>query len=89
MNKELIKRYVEYLNGAIEYEEDPKEAYELEHKRDDLIDILNDHDIYTAIEKLTITCPDEELVGNYKCLGAQNGYSCFCCKECWKRILSI
>lgn len=89
MNKELIRKYVNYLNEVIKTEEDPDEAYELEHKRDDLIDILNDHNVYTAIEKLTLTCPDEELVGDYKCLGSQNGYRCFYCKECWKRILSI
>ena len=89
MNKELIKRYVEYLNEVIKTEEDPNEAYELEHKRDDLIDILEEHNIYIAIEKLALHCPDEELVGEYECTGAQDGYSTFCCEECWKRILNI
>ena len=87
MNKELIKRYVEYLNDALKYEEDPNEADTLECKRDDLLDILKGKNVYKAIEDLAITCPDEEAIGDYKCLGAQD--SCYCCEECWKRILNI
>ena len=45
MKKELIKRYVEYLNKAITKEEDPNEADTLEYKRDDLLDILKGKDI--------------------------------------------
>ena len=89
MNKELIKKYVEYLNNAIEREEDPNEADTLELKRDSLIDILFDHNVYSALEKLALTCPDEEVIGQHECLGAQDGFSCFCCEECWKRILNI
>ena len=89
MNKELIKRYVDYLNDALKYEEDPNEADTLEYKRDDLLDILKEKNVYRAIEDLAITCPDEEAIGDYKCLGAQDDYSCFCCEECWKRILNI
>ena len=89
MNKNLIKRYVDYLNDALKYEEDPNEADTLECKRDDLLDILKEKNIYKAIEDLGLTCPDEEVIGNYECLGAQDGYSCCCCEECWKRILNI
>ena len=89
MNKNLIKRYVDYLNEALKYEEDLNEAYTLEGKKDNLLDILKGKDIYTAIEELAITCPDEEVIGNYECLGAQDGYSCYCCEECWKKILNI
>ena len=89
MKKELIKKYVKYLNGAINTEEDPNEAYTLECKRDDLLDILKEKNIYKAIEDLGLTCPDEEVIGNYECLGAQDGFNCFCCEECWKRILNI
>ena len=87
MNKNLIKRYVDYLNEALKYEEDPNEADTLECKRDDLLDILKEKNICKAIEDLAITCPDEEAIGNYECLGAQD--SCYCCEECWKRILNI
>ena len=45
-NKNLIKRYVDYLNEALKYEEDPNEADTLECKRDDLLDILKEI-IYT------------------------------------------
>ena len=89
MKKELIKRYVEYLNKAITKEEDPNEADTLEYKRDDLLDILKGKNMHKAIEDLAITCPDEEAIGDYKCLGAQDGFNCFCCEECWKRILNI
>ena len=89
MKKELIKKYVKYLNGAINTEEDPNEAYTLECKRDDLLDILKEKNIYKAIEDLGLTCPDEEVIGNYECLGAQDGFNCFCGEECWKRILNI
>ena len=89
MSKELIKRYVEYLNDALKYEEDPNESYTLEGKRDDLLDILKEKNVYKAIEDLGLTSPDEEVIGEYECLGAQDGYSCFCCEECWKRILNI
>lgn len=88
-NKNLIKRYVDYLNEALKYEEDPNEADTLECKRDDLLDILKEKNIHKAIEDLGLTCPDEEVIGNYECLGAQDGCSCFCCEECWKRILNI
>ena len=89
MNKELIKRYIDYLNDALKYEEDPNESYTLEGKRDDLLDILKEKNVYKAIEDLGLTCPYEEVIGNYECLGAQDGFSCFCCEECWKRILNI
>ena len=89
MKKELIKRYVDYLNKAITKEEDPNEADTLEYKRDDLLDILKGKNLNKAIEDLGLTCPDEEVIGNYECLGAQDGFSCFCCEECWKRILNI
>ena len=89
MNKELIKRYIEYLNGAINTEEDPNEADILECKRDDLLDILEEKNVYRAIEDLGLTCPDEEVVGNYECLGACNGFNGFCCEDCWRRILNI
>ena len=56
-------------------------------KRDDLLDILKGKNVYKAIEDFAITCPDEEAIGDYKCLGAQD--SCYCCEECWKRILNI
>ena len=89
MNKELIKRYVDYLNEAIQYEEDPNEADELETVRNALLDISEEHNTYIALEKLALTCPDEELVGDYECTGACDGYSMFCCEQCWKRILNI
>lgn len=89
MKKELIKRYVDYLNKAITKEEDPNEADTLECKRDDLLDILKGKNVYRAIEDLGLTCPDEEVIGDYKCLGAQDGFSCFCCEQCWKNILNI
>ena len=89
MNKELIKRYIEYLNDALKYEEDPNEADTLEYKRDDLLDILKGNNKCKAIEDLAITCPDEEVIGNYECLGACDAYNTFCCEECWKRILNI
>ena len=89
MNKELIKRYIEYLNGAINTEEDPNEADILECKRNDLLDILEENNTYVALEKLALYCPDEEIVGEYECLGARGVYSCFHCEECWKRILNI
>ena len=89
MNKELIKRYVEYLNEVIKTEEDPNEADILECKRNDLLDILEENNAYVALEKLALYCPDEEIVGEYECLGARGVYSCFHCEECWKRILNI
>ena len=89
MNKNLIKRYVDYLNEALKYEEDPNEADTLELKRDSLIDILFDHNVYSALEKLALTCPDEEIIEEHECLGAQDGFSCFCCEQCWKNILNI
>ena len=89
MNKDLIKRYIEYLNDALQYEDDPNEANELECVRNNLMDILEEHNTYIALENLTIHCPDEILVGDYECLGACNGFSAFCCEECWKRILNI
>ena len=89
MNKNLIKRYVDYLNEALKYEEDPNEADTLELKRDSLIDILFDHNVYSALEKLALTCPDEEVIEEHECLGAQDGFSCFCCEQCWKNILNI
>ena len=55
MKKELIKRYVEYLNEALKYEEDPNEADTLECKRDDLSDILKERNINKAIEELGVT----------------------------------
>ena len=64
MNKNLIKRYVDYLNEALKYEEDPNEADTLEGKRDDLLDILKEKNVYKAIEDLGLTCPDEEVIGN-------------------------
>ena len=36
MKKELIKKYIDYLNEVIKTEEDPNEADTLECKRDDL-----------------------------------------------------
>ena len=89
MNKELIKRYVEYLNNAIKREEDPNEADTLELKRDSLIDILFDHNTYSALEKLALTCPDEEVIGQHECFGAQDRINHSCCEECWKNILNI
>ena len=89
MNKELIERYVEYLNNAIEREKDPNEADTLELKRDSLIDILFDHNVYSALEKLALTCPDEEVIGEHKCLGAHNRLNHSCCEQCWKNILNI
>ena len=89
MKKELIKKYIDYLNEVIKTEEDPNEADTLEYKRDDLLDILKEKNVYRAIEDLAITCPDEEVIGNYECLGAQDNYNCYCCEECWKRILNI
>ena len=89
MNKNLIKRYVDYLNEALKYEEDPNEADTLECKRNDLLDILEENNTYVALEKLALACPDEEIVGNYECLGACDGYSTFCCEQCWMRILNI
>ena len=89
MNKELIERYVEYLNNAIKREEDPNEADTLEYKRDDLLDILKEKNVYKAIEDLALTCPDEEVIGEHECLGTRGIYGCFHCKECWKRILNI
>ena len=89
MNKELIKKYVEYLNEALKYEEDPNEADTLELKRNALTDILFDHNTYNALEKLALTCPDEEVIEEHECLGAQDGFSCFCCEQCWKNILNI
>ena len=89
MNKELIKKYVEYLNNAIKREEDPNEADKLELKRNILIDILFDHNTYNALEKLALTCPDEEVIGEHECLGAQDGLNHSCCEQCWKRILNI
>lgn len=89
MNKELIKRYIEYLNKALITKEDPNEADILECKRNDLLDILEEHNTYVALEKLALTCPDEEIVGDYECLGAQDGFSTFCCEQCWMRILNM
>ena len=89
MNKELIKKYVEYLNNAIKREEDPNEADTLELKRNSLIDILFDHNVYSALEKLTLTCPDEEVIGEHECLGAQDELDHSCCEQCWKNILNI
>ena len=89
MNKELIKRYIEYLNEVIKTEEDPNEADILECKRNDLLDILEENNTYVALEKLALYCPDEEIVGEYECLGTHGVYSCFHCEECWKRILNI
>ena len=89
MNKELIEKYVKYLNNAIEREEDPNEADTLELKRDSLTDILFDHNVHVALEKLALTCPDEEVIREHECLGTRGVYGCFHCKECWKRILNI
>ena len=89
MNRELIKNYVNYLNKAIKMEEYPNEAYILEGKRDDLLDILEENNVYRAIEDLGSFCPDEEVVGNYECVGLHDGFSCFCCEQCWKNILGI
>ena len=89
MNKELIKRYVEHLNDALQYEDDPNEADILETKRDALMDILEGKNAYIAIEMLELTCPDENIVGDFECLGACDGFSGFCCEDCWRRILSI
>ena len=52
MNKELIKRYIEYLNDALQHEDDPNEADILETKRDALMDILEGKNAYIAIEML-------------------------------------
>ena len=60
MNRELIKNYVNYLNKAINMEEDPNEAYILEGQRDDLLDILEENNVYRAIEDLGSFCPDEK-----------------------------
>ena len=89
MNKELIERYVEYLNNALMTEKDPNEADTLELKRDSLIDILFDHNVYNALEKLALTCPDEKVIEEHECLGAQNELDHSCCKQCWKNILNI
>ena len=89
MDKVLIKRYIEYLNDALEYEEDPNEVNEIECKKNALLDILKEKNVYGAIEYLGLNCPDEEIVGDYECIGAQDGFSCYCCEECWKRILNI
>ena len=89
MNKKLIEKYIKYLNDAIKREEDPNEADTLEIKRNALTDILFDHNVYSALEKLALTCPDEEVIEEHECLGAQDGFSCFCCEQCWKRILNI
>ena len=62
MNRELIKNYVNYLNKAINMEEDPNEAYILEGQRDDLLDILKENNVYRAIEDLGSFCPDEKIV---------------------------
>ena len=89
MNRELIKNYVNYLNKAIKMEEDPNEAYILEGQRDDLLDILEENNVYRAIEDLGSFCPDEKIVGTYECVGLHDGFSCFCCEQCWKNILGI
>ena len=89
MNRELIKNYVNYLNKAINMEEDPNEAYILEGQRDDLLDILEENNVYRAIEDLGSFCPDEKIVGTYECVGLHDGFSCFCCEQCWKNILGI
>ena len=89
MNRELIKNYVNYLNKAINMEKDPNEAYILEGQRDDLLDILEENNVYRAIEDLGSFCPDEKIVGTYECVGVNDGFSCFCCEQCWKNILGI
>ena len=89
MNRELIKNYVNYLNKAINMEKDPNEAYILEGQRDDLLDILEENNVYRAIEDLGSFCPDEKIVGKYECVGLHDGFSCFCCEQCWKNILGI
>ena len=89
MNRELIKNYVNYLNKAINMEKDPNEAYILEGQRDDLLDILEGNNVYRAIEDLGSFCPDEKIVGTYECVGLHDGFSCFCCEQCWKNILGI
>ena len=89
MNRELIKNYVNYLNKAINMEEDPNEAYILEGQRDDSLDILEENNVYRAIEDLGSFCPDEKIVGTYECVGLHDGFSCFCCEQCWKNILGI
>ena len=88
MKKELIDRYVEYLNSVIKIEENPNEAYVLELKRDYLIDILEDRNACVALERLALTCPDEEIVGKHECLSVLDGFTCHC-EECWKNLLNI
>ena len=65
------------------------EAYILEGQRDDLLDILEENNVYRAIEDLGSFCPDEKIVGTYECVGLHDGFSCFCCEQCWKNILGI
>ena len=89
MNRELIKNYVNYLNKAINMEKDPNEVYILEGQRDDLLDILEENNVYRAIEDLGSFCPDEKIVGTSECVGPHDGFSGFCCEQWWKNILGI
>lgn len=89
MDKKLMNKYIKYLNNEIQHENDIDELDTLELKRDCLTDMLDGRNVYNTLESLALGCPDEQVVGKYECLGACDGFSTYCCKECWKRILSI
>lgn len=88
MNKNLISKYIKYLNNEIEHEEDLNELDALELKRDALTDLLDGRDKHSVLRVLELSCPDEEVVGHYECMGASCGYT-FMCEQCWKNILNI
>lgn len=88
MNKNLINKYIKYLNNEIEHEEDLNELDALELKRDALTDLLDGRDKYSVLGVLELGCPDKEVIGQYECLGIYDGYTTNC-RECWKRILNI
>lgn len=88
MDKKLINKYIKYLNNEMQHEDDIDELDALEVKRNALTDLLDGRDKYSVLGVLELSCPDEEVVGHYECIGASCGYT-FMCEDCWKRILNI